>query len=139
MTTPNPLPALRPFLLCSIFAILTSCTPESDFSAQTPDGRYEATIQPTPDPIPLNALFTLDLKVKKNEGGALQAGTTILVDATMPDHNHGMNTLPVLAPGKEQGNYVVQGMLFHMPGLWEISIKIQEGDAVSEAKFKVRL
>lgn len=139
MTTPNPNQARRSFLLCSILAFLASCTPESEFVGQTPDGRYEITIQPTPDPIPLNALFTLDLKVKKNEGGALQAGTTILVDATMPDHNHGMNTLPVVQPGKEQGSYVVQGMLFHMPGLWEISVKIQEGDAVSEAKFKVRL
>ncbi|NUN99436.1 MAG: hypothetical protein HUU01_02335 [Saprospiraceae bacterium] len=61
-------------------------------------GRYEVNLQPMPGPIPLNALFVLDVKVKKN-GGSLPIGTTILADAAMPDHNHGMNTMPVVQQG----------------------------------------
>ena len=129
--------ARRFFLLFSILAILAGCT--SEFEGQTADGRYKVSIKPMPDPIPLNALFALNLKVDKTEGGTLQAGTQILVDATMPAHKHGMNTVPMVQPGNAPGSYLVQGMLFHMSGLWEIAVKIQEGDSASVAKFKVQL
>ncbi|MFN0216978.1 MAG: FixH family protein [Saprospiraceae bacterium] len=129
--------AKRFFLLFSIVAILAGCT--SEFEGQTADGRYKVSIMPVPEPIPFNALFALNLKVDKTDGGTLQAGTQILVDASMPAHKHGMNTVPIVQPGDAPGSYVVQGMLFHMTGRWEIAVKIQEGDSTSVAKLKVWL
>ncbi len=137
MRTSNPLRVLHHFMLFSIITILADCTPE--FAGQTTDGRYKVNIKPVPDPIPLNALFSLNLMVEKTEGGTLPVGTGILVDATMPAHKHGMNTVPTVVPGNAPGRYLAQGLLFHMPGNWEITIRIQEGDSVSEAKFKVRI
>jgi hypothetical protein len=46
------------------------------------------------------------------------------VDAQMPEHRHGMNYRPTLAP-KGPGHYVAEGLLFHMPGRWELSFDVE--------------
>lgn len=46
------------------------------------------------------------------------------VDAMMPAHQHGMNYTPqVTDQGK--GVFQIDGMLFHMPGEWEIQVDIE--------------
>lgn len=51
------------------------------------------------------------------------------LDATMPDHAHGMVTKPVqeVAPGV--GNFTTKGMKFHMPGYWKVDLKAGEHEA----------
>jgi hypothetical protein len=47
------------------------------------------------------------------------------VDAHMPEHRHGMNyrpSLKQLAPGR----WRAEGLLFHMPGRWELVFDVQE-------------
>ena len=46
------------------------------------------------------------------------------VDATMPEHRHGMNYRPSVKPLGE-GRWRVEGMLFHMPGRWELRLDVQ--------------
>ncbi len=41
------------------------------------------------------------------------------VDATMPEHRHGMNYRPRLLPAGE-GRWTVDGLVWHMPGRWEL-------------------
>jgi len=42
----------------------------------------------------------------------------VKLDATMPEHKHGMNYRPsVVSTG--EGRYRSEGWLFHMPGRWE--------------------
>lgn len=48
------------------------------------------------------------------------------VDAQMPEHRHGMNYRPTLA-AKGGGHYVAEGLLFHMPGRWELSFDVEGG------------
>jgi len=53
----------------------------------------------------------------------------IKVEAVMPAHGHGMNYLPKITQVTD-GNYVAKGLLFHMPGLWQIAVRLQqEGDS----------
>lgn len=49
------------------------------------------------------------------------------VDAVMPAHQHGMNYTPVVTKLGD-GTFDVQGMLFHMPGHWEVRFDIKFGD-----------
>ena len=57
------------------------------------------------------------------------AGAPVLahVDATMPEHRHGMNYRPTLTP-KGGGRYVADGFLFHMPGRWQLVFDVARGD-----------
>jgi hypothetical protein len=41
------------------------------------------------------------------------------VDATMPEHRHGMNYRPRLQPAGP-GAWTVDGLVWHMPGRWEL-------------------
>ncbi|MEW6688409.1 MAG: hypothetical protein AB1452_04865 [Pseudomonadota bacterium] len=47
----------------------------------------------------------------------------IKADASMPEHKHGMNYRPSVAP-LGAGRYRSQGWLFHMPGRWEFVFEV---------------
>jgi hypothetical protein len=46
------------------------------------------------------------------------------VDATMPEHRHGMNYRPSIKP-LGNGLWRAQGLMFHMPGRWELRLDVQ--------------
>jgi hypothetical protein len=48
------------------------------------------------------------------------------VDARMPEHRHGMNYRPRVVK-KGDGLYVAEGLLFHMPGLWQLMFDVERG------------
>lgn len=48
------------------------------------------------------------------------------IAAVMPAHQHGMNYTPKVMP-LGNGLFEVDGMLFHMPGYWEIQVDAQIG------------
>ncbi|MCM0608912.1 MAG: hypothetical protein KA711_07920 [Ideonella sp. WA131b] len=45
------------------------------------------------------------------------------VDATMPEHRHGMNYRPRLQPAGP-GAWTVDGLVWHMPGRWELLLVV---------------
>lgn len=57
-------------------------------------------------------------------GGAPAAIDRVKVDAWMPAHRHGMNYAPTLggAPG---GPMRAEGLLFHMPGAWQVVFELR--------------
>jgi len=48
------------------------------------------------------------------------------VDAQMPEHRHGMNYRARVAP-KGGGRYLAEGLLFHMPGRWQLQFDVERG------------
>ncbi|MFK8033718.1 MAG: FixH family protein [Hyphomicrobiales bacterium] len=45
------------------------------------------------------------------------------VDAIMPAHKHGMNYRPIVTR-LDEGRYKASGMLFHMPGEWQVIVDV---------------
>lgn len=103
------------------------------------DGTYYVTYKTSPDPIPLNDMFSIDVRVYESESHIKPAeNITLRADGRMPAHRHGMNT----APRIEQigpGHFRVRGMLFHMPGDWELDFDIERDGLVERAQFDVIL
>jgi hypothetical protein len=56
------------------------------------------------------------------------SGAHLSVDATMPEHRHGMNYAPKLA--QHGDGLVADGMLFHMAGRWQLVVQARQGDTV---------
>ena len=57
--------------------------------------------------------------------------TSIVLDATMPAHGHGMNYTPEVTRLHENDSAVhfrVDGMVLHMPGEWQWSVDVNSGD-----------
>lgn len=48
------------------------------------------------------------------------------VDATMPEHRHGMNYRPSLKM-QGQGRWRAEGLLWHMAGRWELAFEVESG------------
>ena len=46
----------------------------------------------------------------------------VTVNAIMPAHQHGMNYTPTVSYIEDADSYEVEGFLFHMPGVWEITV-----------------
>jgi hypothetical protein len=102
-------------------------------------GTYRVSYTPAPDPIPLNELFTLTAWVVPAEKAQPVTSPSVLsVDAAMPEHDHGMNTRPRVV-AQQDGSYRVEGLLFHMPGRWELYFDVSSGGSTERAQVEVNL
>jgi len=63
------------------------------------------------------------------KGGFKPAGE-LKVDATMPEHRHGMNYRPTVAPAGT--GFRSEGWMFHMPGRWEIVFEV-DGERLADS------
>ncbi|MBK6470941.1 MAG: hypothetical protein IPF94_09395 [Betaproteobacteria bacterium] len=60
------------------------------------------------------------------------------VDATMPEHRHGMNYRPTLQPLGE-GRWRAEGLLWHMSGRWELRFDVHHQDRTQTLRQDVLL
>jgi hypothetical protein len=90
------------------------------------NGDFMVMWQAAPEPIPLNDIFQLSVMVHDSTGDTmLMSSELTAVDATMPAHGHGMNTAPLVTANGD-GSFVVDGMMFHMAGEWEIVFDVAD-------------
>jgi len=75
-----------------------------------------------PQPIRVGERFSVQAALCPRAGAAAVEG--LAIDATMPEHRHGMNYVPVLrADGVDA--WIADGLLFHMPGRWRLSFDVR--------------
>ena len=74
--------------------------------------------------------------------GNAEAIPELAFDATMPAHGHGMNYTPEITP-VETGNgsavYLIEGVVFHMPGSWQYELNVSIGDASEVLQIPERI
>ena len=84
---------------------------------------YLVAFRPEPLRIEVGEPFSLLFNVcTKNDKPA----ELVAIDAQMPEHKHGMNYATTVR-GLGNGRYRVEGMLFHMPGNWEVTFDVRDG------------
>ncbi len=84
---------------------------------------YMIAFRSDPLPIEVGMPFALLVNVCTRRG---EPAHLVAVDATMPEHKHGMNYAPTIQ-SRGDGRFRVEGMLFHMPGNWEIDFGVRAG------------
>lgn len=80
--------------------------------------------RPMPAPIATGKPFAVEFEVCPR--GAQREIGRMVVDAVMPDHRHGMNYRPTLS-GQPGGVMRADGLVFHMPGRWQLIFDVQIG------------
>ncbi len=85
---------------------------------------YMVAFRPEPMRIEVGEPFELLFNVCTKNGNAAEL---VAVDATMPDEKQGMTRKPTIVSGGD-GRYRVEGMIFHKPGRWELSIDVRAGE-----------
>jgi len=66
------------------------------------------------------------------------AARGLLVDAYMPAHRHGMNYRPRVVR-KGEGIYMAEGLLFHMPGQWQLRFDVERGGRIERLSADIEL
>ncbi|MEM1009573.1 MAG: hypothetical protein AAGJ35_11275 [Myxococcota bacterium] len=111
--------------------------PQAIQSAFSPSGAFRVTYVSRPEPIPLNQTFSLNVRVEAVEKTQNDAQLSVLVDAEMPEHQHGMKQQPKITA--QQEGFLVEGMLFHMPGEWVIHVDIKSAEKTERVSFTVNM
>ncbi|TRZ91298.1 MAG: hypothetical protein D4R84_14490 [Rhodocyclaceae bacterium] len=74
-----------------------------------------------PARIKVGEFFSLDATLCPKAGAS--AVRAFKVDASMPDHKHGMNYQPSVVR-KGDNAYTANGLMFHMPGRWQLVFEV---------------
>ena len=85
---------------------------------------------------PLNKMHSWRLTLNGRDGAPLQ-DVVVGISALMPEHVHGMNTSPVISESDDPGVYLIEGMKFHMPGWWRITLDLSKKGGRDLMRFNV--
>jgi len=86
-------------------------------------GLYRVRIEPLNPGARLGDFQSWKLHVDAADGRPV-SGAVIHVKGGMPQHGHGLPTLPQVSAGRAPGEYRIDGLQFSMPGWWELSVYI---------------
>ncbi|MEE2681854.1 MAG: hypothetical protein VX641_05725 [Planctomycetota bacterium] len=108
-------------------------------TAASADERYYVRWRPLAEPIPLADPFDVEVEVWTDES-MTEAGRfdRIIVDAGMPHHRHGMNIVPEIS-AEGPARFIARGMLFHMPGRWQLYVDLIEDGRLERSQWSMWL
>lgn len=102
-------------------------------------GAYLVRWRTEPDEIPMNDEFKLRAWVFAADApDTVLRDVELVIDAAMPEHGHGMARAPKIAK-LEDGSIEASGMLFHMPGRWELYFDVSKAELTERAQVRIDL
>lgn len=110
----------------------------ADAALQSGAGTYLLELDPPVAAMPDNESFRFEVRVADTRTRQPATDVTLAVDATMPEHGHGMNRVPRVSRLAD-GRFAVEGMYFHMTGRWELYLDVTYGAWTERAQFRVEL
>lgn len=75
-------------------------------------------------PIPLNQMHQWEITIINGEGLPVE-DAEVTVTGGMPEHDHGLATAPRVTQQLGEGRYLLEGVRFHMPGMWKLDFDIR--------------
>lgn len=105
-------------------AFAQQCGADLKGAQKVESARYIVAYRTQPGKIAIGRNFTMDLAICPKAGNPAADG--VQVDAQMPEHGHGMNYKAAIKPAGN-GRFHADGMMFHMPGRWELSFDVKSG------------
>jgi hypothetical protein len=93
---------------------------------------YESMVMP----VPVGRIISWKMRIETADGQPVK-NAEVSVNGGMPEHGHGLPTMPNVAEEKAPGDYVVNGLKFSMPGWWVITFKIKARGVEDAVTFNV--
>jgi hypothetical protein len=111
-----------------------------DFSTTllSDQGLYQVSYAPQNGSARVNQIHTWILHVETPDGEPVE-DAQILVDGDMPQHGHGLPTVPRVTQYLGNGDYRVEGVKFHMPGWWIMEFDITAAGQTDHVTFNLQL
>ena len=114
--------------MCTALPALACPLLESSSQRVLQKGAVQVVWKPDPTAIPVGKHFALDVQICPAEAVLTR------VDATMPEHQHGMNYRPSFKRlgNATDGRWRAEGLLFHMPGRWDLRFDVQLAEGIEK-------
>lgn len=117
-------------------AMAQSCTPDLAGGRRVESAAHVLVWRTLPERIAVGQHFSVELVVcPRTEGATAQV---VRVDATMPEHRHGMNYRTTIQP-TGGGRHRADGLMFHMPGRWEMVFEVRGPRGVDLLRQRIDL
>jgi len=139
------------WLAASLLALALACGPADEdppgFSDEAPApaslqlseaGRYRVSLRPRSGEIPLRSFHAWVFHVETLDGGFF-VPARLAVDGGMPQHKHGFATAPRVTKALGDGDFLVEGVKFHMAGEWLIRFEFTGARGADRATFQVQV
>lgn len=96
--------------------------------AASDGGHYLIGARPAEWPLPLHRMhdWIVDIELADDTS---EIPTAIYFDGGMPSHGHGFVTQPRVTRNLGHGEFLVEGVKFHMPGEWVLQITVTSRDS----------
>lgn len=115
-----------------------SVQPVGEASRLSDGQHFEVRFTSHLDPIAINTMHAWTLHIQDRSGKPV-TDATVEVEGGMPDHDHGLPTQPRVTQNLGGGDYLLEGMKFHMGGWWQVTLLIQQGQISDRVTFDLNL
>lgn len=88
-------------------------------------------------PVPVNVIHGWTLTVVTADGNNPVKDAVISIDGDMPQHGHGLPTQPEATQELSDGEYLVEGLKFSMPGWWVMKFHIRTMEQEDDVTFNL--
>jgi hypothetical protein len=115
-------------LLCAVLLASTALTTtardgEGPITHRSEGGHFTIGITSRLQPIEINRIHSWVIHLRDATGAPID-GAEFAVSGGMPAHDHGLPTRPRVTIALGGGDYLLEGLRFHMPGVWQVVVTI---------------
>jgi len=110
--------------------------PGSDVASNA--GLYRVILRPRDGAVPLNEMHAWTVDVTTAEGEAFMP-TRLAFTGGMPQHQHGFITEPRVTRTLGTGQFLIEGVKFHMAGDWMLRVELVGPSGADGATVHVRV
>ena len=116
-------------ILSALALLLALCSANAadvrlpDLSGVTDKG-FTIEIYSELSPLSINTMHSWHIRVLDRDDEILEL-EELNVFGGMPEHDHGLPTQPEVTMRLDNGDYLLEGVRFHMQGRWELQIEFQ--------------
>lgn len=116
-------------ILIALSLLLTLCSANAadvrlpDLSGVTDNG-LKIEIYSELSPLSINQIHSWHVRVLDRDDEILEL-EELNVFGGMPEHDHGLPTQPEVTTRLSNGDYLLEGVRFHMQGHWQLQVELQ--------------
>lgn len=122
----------------AVFAGEALPVPDPATAQSTDLGRYRIAFASALQPLAINRIHAWVVHVADADGVPVE-DAELAVAGGMPAHDHGLPTAPRMTRNLGGGNYLVEGMRFHMGGAWEVVVTVTAREGADSMTWLLEL
>lgn len=126
---------INTLLACAFVAAAVSGN-AAELSSLSENGHYRVDIRPEVGQLLVSKTQNWVIHIEAKDGSTFIPSQLSLIGG-MPAHGHGFPTQPKLSRYLAGGDFLVEGVRFHMPGLWHLQVDLVGPLGPDRARFEV--